>query len=143
MFEYVSINEQLDINEESTQGPIISKHRNIFLSSSVIIPISPIPDPRSALRVRKRINHSNTNSPASRSCEFSFEIPRGSRPGEEMPPTFSSMPDAQGQGELFFSEKAEVSYRITAVWEPLDMSENRGVYVINCHYLGPDTYRPV
>lgn len=60
-----------------------------------------------------------------------------------MPPTFSSMYNAQGQSGLSFLEKAEVSYRITAVWQPLDISENRGVCVIICHHLGSDTYRPV
>lgn len=126
------MNENFD--DDFTQGPKISKHQNIFLASSVIIPISPIPDPRSAFGVRKRLGHSSPNSPAFRSREFRFEIPRGSQPGEEMPPTFSSLlPNAKGRGGLSFVEKAEVSYRVTAVWESSDMSENRGMCVIICH----------
>lgn len=123
------------MDENSDDEPNISKYRNIFLVSSVIVPISPIPDSRSAFRARKRSTHSNPNSPASRSCEFSFEIPRGSPFGEEMPPTFSSFlsPDAKGRSDLSPVEKAEVSYRITAVWEPSDRPKNRGMCVIVCH----------
>jgi hypothetical protein len=131
VFEYVSVNE--DPDDDYALVPKISKHQNIFLSSSVVIPISPFPDSRSAFGVRKRLGHSNFNSPASRSCDFSFEIPRGSRPGEEMPPTFSSsMLDAKGRGGLSFVEKAETSYRVTAVWESSNMSENRGMCVTIC-----------
>ncbi|KAJ8589349.1 hypothetical protein M405DRAFT_852180 [Rhizopogon salebrosus TDB-379] len=136
VFEYVSVNEDPD---DDYAVPKISKHQNIFLSSSVVIPISPFPDSRSAFGVRKRLGHSNFNSPASRSCDFSFEIPRGSRPGEEMPPTFSSsMLDAKGRGSLSFVEKAETSYRVTAVWESSNMSENRGILEVPILFH-PDT----
>jgi hypothetical protein len=133
VFEYVSVKEDLD--DDFAQGPKTSKYKHIFLSSSAIIPISPIPDPFSVVcdvfGVPQFPNGSSLNGPASRSCEFSFEIPRGSRPGEEMPPTFcASMPSNNRRGWLSVVEKAEVSYRVTAVWEPSDMSNTRGMCVI-------------
>lgn len=141
VFEYVSVKENLD--DESVQGPQTSKHRHIFLSSSAIIPISPVPDPYSVVcdvfGVSQLASDSNLTSPASRSCEFSFEIPRGSRPGEEMPPTFcASMPSDNKRGGLSFGEKAEVSYRVTAVWEPSDTSETRGMLEVPILFH-PDT----
>ncbi|OAX42422.1 hypothetical protein K503DRAFT_683373 [Rhizopogon vinicolor AM-OR11-026] len=136
VFEYISINENLD--DEIAQAPQISKHRNIFFSSSLVIPISPIHDPRSAFGVRKRLDHSDSNSPASRSCEFNFELPQGSRLWDKMPPTFTSIPDAKGRGSLSLLEKAEVSYRVTAVWESSDMSENRGILEVPILFH-PDT----
>jgi hypothetical protein len=39
------------------------------------------------------------------------------------------MPDAKGRSGLSFVEKAEASYRVTAVWESSNMSENRGMCV--------------
>ncbi|KAG2056053.1 hypothetical protein BDR06DRAFT_953499 [Suillus hirtellus] len=130
VFEYVSVKEDLD--DESAQGPKASKCKHIFLSSSTVITISPFPDPFTVVSdvfwVLKLSNHSNLNGPAPRFCEFSFQIPRGSRPGEEMPPTFcASMPCDNRRGDLSIVEKAEVSYHITAVWEPSDMSETSGM----------------
>lgn len=132
MFEYVSVKEDLD--DESAQGPKASKCKHIFLSSSTVVAISPFPDPFTVVSdvfwVLKLPNHSNLNGPAPRFCEFSFQIPRGSRPGEEMPPTFcASMPCDNRRGDLSIVEKAEVSYHITAVWEPSDMSETSGMCV--------------
>ncbi|KAG0691450.1 hypothetical protein DFH29DRAFT_792358, partial [Suillus ampliporus] len=70
---------------------------------------------------------------------FSFEIPRGSRPGEEMPPTFcSSTPCENGRRDLSLVEKAEVSYRINAVWEASDMSRNSGTLEVPILFH-PDT----
>ncbi|KAG1748285.1 uncharacterized protein EDB91DRAFT_1113106 [Suillus paluster] len=139
VFEYTSVKE--DLEDEFAQGPKISNHRHIFLSSSAIIPISPVLDPFSvvceAFGVKQLPNASNLNSPASRSCEFTFEIPRGSRPGEEMPPTFCSSSD-NGPGGLSFAEKAEVSYRMTAVWEASDMSGNSGMLEVPILFH-PDT----
>lgn len=57
-----------------------------------------------------------------RSCEFSFETPRGSRPGDEIPHTFCVTP-CDSRRSLSVVERAEVSYRITALWEPSNMSE--------------------
>jgi hypothetical protein len=141
VFEYVSVKEDLD--DDFAQGPKTSKYKHIFLSSSAIIPISPIPDPFSVVcdvfGVPQFPNGSSLNGPASRSCEFSFEIPRGSRPGEEMPPTFcASMPSNNRRGWLSVVEKAEVSYRVTAVWEPSDMSNTRGMLEVPILFH-PDT----
>lgn len=136
MFEYVSVKE--DLGNESAQGPTTSKYKHIFLSSSAVIPISPIPNPFSVVcdvfGVPQLPNYPSLDDPAaSRSCKFSFEIPRGSRPGEEMPPTFRALiPCDNRRGGISAVEKAEVSYRVTAVWEPSDMSGISGMCVIKC-----------
>lgn len=111
----------------------VRKHRHVFLSSSATIPISPVPDPRptirEALSIRKRPSTSSLNSLACRSCEFSFELPRGSRPGEEMPPTFSSNTPPRDLRRQSRTEELEVAYRITAVWEASDGSQPKAMYV--------------
>ncbi|KAG1745185.1 hypothetical protein EDB19DRAFT_1692879 [Suillus lakei] len=133
VFEYVSVKENLD--DESVQEPKFSKHRHIFLSSSAIIPISPIPDQFSVVcdvfGVPQLPTGSSLNSPASRSCEFSFEIPRGSRPGEEMPPTFCASMPCDKRGGLSLVEKAEL-------WEPSDMLETSGMLEVPILFQ-PDT----
>ncbi|KAG2067797.1 hypothetical protein BDR04DRAFT_1026112 [Suillus decipiens] len=141
VFEYVSVKEDLD--DEFARGPKTSKYKHVFLSSSAVIPISPIPEPFSIVcdvfGVPQLPSDSSLNSPASRSCKFSFEIPRGSRPGEEMPSTFcTSMPCDNRQGGLSLVEKAEVSYCVTAVWEPSEMSEVSGILEVPI-LLHPDT----
>ncbi|KAF8843916.1 hypothetical protein BDN67DRAFT_88951 [Paxillus ammoniavirescens] len=127
-FEYSSIKDNLD--DDYPHSPIVGKHRHTFLSSSTVIPISPTPDSRSAIRgafsVRKRPSTSNLNSPARRSYEFTFNIPRGSRPGEDMPPTSTSMTLIENaQGRWSYVEKVEIAYRVIAVWEASDGSENQ------------------
>ncbi|KAH7923436.1 hypothetical protein BV22DRAFT_1106086 [Leucogyrophana mollusca] len=129
-FEYSS--SRAEVDDEFPRPPKMAKHRHVFLSSSAIIPISPSSEPRSALReafgVRKRPSATNLNAAASRSCEFSFEIPRGNRPGEEMPPTFSSTTIVDSdQTRRSFMEKADVTYRVTAVWESMDPSESSAI----------------
>ncbi|EGN92882.1 hypothetical protein SERLA73DRAFT_98668 [Serpula lacrymans var. lacrymans S7.3] len=131
VFEYTSAQTEVSEDYYYQQKQKNGKHRHVFLSSLAVVPMSPPPDnsPRGALReafaVRKRPSVNNLNA-ASRSCEFSFEIPRGSRPGEDMPPTFSASTLVEHvQRKRAFVEKAEVSYRVTAVWEATDGSENR------------------
>ena len=55
---------------------------------------------------------------------FSFDLPRPVRPGEELPPTFSTI----SVGEVGYRgrtavERAEVDYKLTAVWESMDNSQ--------------------
>ncbi|KAG1861283.1 hypothetical protein F4604DRAFT_1105455 [Suillus subluteus] len=66
-------------------------------------------------RVPQLPSDSSLNGPAPRSCEFSFEIPSGSRLGDGIPPTLCVMPCDSRRGGLSVVEKAEVSYRVTAV----------------------------
>ncbi|KIK92585.1 hypothetical protein PAXRUDRAFT_146998 [Paxillus rubicundulus Ve08.2h10] len=127
-FEYSSVKDNLD--DDYPHSPIVIKHRHAFLSSSTVIPISATADPRSAIRevfsVRKRPSTSNLSSRACRSCEFSFEIPRGSRLGEDMPPTSTSTTLVENaQGRWSYMEKAEIMYQVIAVWEASDGSENQ------------------
>ncbi|KAG9313539.1 hypothetical protein JVU11DRAFT_5866 [Chiua virens] len=128
-FEYLSVKDSAD--DDGPRKPIVRKYRHVFLSSSATIPILPIPESRSTIRgalsVRKRPSASSLNSPACRSCEFSFEPPRGSRTGVELPSTFSfktSRANPRRQPRL---EEIEVAYRITAVWEPSDESGKQAI----------------
>ncbi|KAF9239871.1 hypothetical protein BU15DRAFT_74404 [Melanogaster broomeanus] len=127
--EYSSMKDSLD--DDYANNSVLQEHRHVFLSSSAVMFISPTP-PRSAIReafsIRKRSSTSNLNSSACHSCEFSFEIPRGSRPGEEMPPTFSSTTLAENVYRTGSRpEKVDITYRVTAVWEASDGSENQAI----------------
>lgn len=51
---------------------------------------------------------------------FSFELPRPVRPGEELPPTFSTLCAGEvGSRGRTAVERAEVEYKVTADWEGL------------------------
>ncbi|KAG1850336.1 hypothetical protein DFJ58DRAFT_662081, partial [Suillus subalutaceus] len=102
-------------DDESGQGSKTSKYKYIFLSFSAVILILPLLDPLSVFcdmfRVPQLPSDSNLNGPAPRSCEFSFGITHGSRPGDEIPPTFCFMPCDSRRGGLSVVEKAEMSCR--------------------------------
>lgn len=67
-------------------------------------------------------------SPPTRCFPFSFDLPSGRQPGQELPPTFStSTLVASGTRGRAFVEKAEVNYKVTAIWEPSDGFENRAL----------------
>lgn len=128
-FEYSSVKDNAD--DEYPHNSTVRKHRHVFLSSSDSITLSPIPDSRSTIRealtVRKRPSTSSLNSSTFRTCEFSFELPRGSRPGEEMPSTFSSTTPARDSRRQSNTEEFEVAYRIVAVWEASEGSGNKAM----------------
>lgn len=130
-FEYSSVQDNAD--DEYPNNPTVRKHRHVFLSSSATIPLSSIPDTRStirdALNVRKKPSTSSLNSLSRRSCEFSFELPRGPRPGEEMPLTFSSTTPIGDSRRQSCVEELEIAYRITAVWEASKGSGEQAKYV--------------
>ena len=65
---------------------------------------------------------------------FAFDMPLGRQPGQEMPPTFSSSAlVATGTRGRSFAERAEVMYKVTALWEPSDGYENRALRVLEFH----------
>ncbi|KAF8439095.1 hypothetical protein L210DRAFT_3612762 [Boletus edulis BED1] len=136
-FEHSSVKDN-----EDAHNPIVRKHRHVFLSSSATILLSPILDSRSTIRealtIRKRPSTSSLNSPACRSCEFSFELPRGSQFGEQMPSTFSSTTPTGDLRRQPSMEEFEVAYRITAVWEACDGSGNQAILEAPV-LLQPDT----
>ncbi|KAG6377543.1 Vps16, C-terminal region-domain-containing protein [Boletus reticuloceps] len=140
-FEYSSVKDNAD--NEDAHNPIVRKHRPVFLSSSATILLSPIPDSRSTIRealtIRKRPSTSSLNSPACRSCEFGFELPRGSQFGEQMPSTFSSTTPTGDLRRPPSMEEFEVAYRITAVWEACDGSGNQAMYVDHSMQNRPST----
>ncbi|KAH7886830.1 hypothetical protein F5I97DRAFT_2018745 [Phlebopus sp. FC_14] len=113
-------------------NPTVAHHRHVFLHSSAVTPVTCTPETRSAIReafgVRKRPSVTNLSGPLSRSCKFSFELPQGSRSGEAMPPTFrTETVVASTRGGQSYMEKAEVTYRISAIWEASDGSEAHAI----------------
>ncbi|KAI0792482.1 hypothetical protein C8Q75DRAFT_804856 [Abortiporus biennis] len=109
------------------------KHRHLFFTSSVSFATGETTNsPRSASSLRDAFTVSrnkrkvdrrpslpdmaDTTKP--RAFLFSFDIPRPTRPGEEMPPTFSSVSTTETapRGRTAV-ERAEVEYKIVALWE--------------------------
>ncbi|KAL0960086.1 hypothetical protein HGRIS_011731 [Hohenbuehelia grisea] len=108
--------------------PLPTRQKHTFLSSSTTISVSPTLEapPRSAFRdafstsIRRRPSASSLTSTATsldRSYSFSFELPRGQRLGEEMPPTCSSNKVTQSPGRLTPTGH-EIEYTVSASWEP-------------------------
>ncbi|KAA1472559.1 hypothetical protein DENSPDRAFT_778464 [Dentipellis sp. KUC8613] len=144
-FMYISPNVQVH------QGTPAPQYRHVFYSSSInFASASETASPLSAtLRgaisatVRRHDSRSGKSaiprkgslptmgSAQKRAHSFTFDIPRGERPGEEMPPTFSSSSVSEGgvRGRAY-AERAEVSYKIIAIWEPQDESESRDILEI-------------
>jgi hypothetical protein len=125
-------------NENPARG------RHLFFSSTNVIPVGLSPDsmsPRTpgfirdafSTHVRRRPSVSSVSSAKDgikegtpRHFSFTFDLPLGRQPGQEMPPTFStSALVASGTRGRLFAEKAEVTYKVTALWEPSDGHENR------------------
>ena len=70
-------------------------------------------------------------SPPVRCFPFNFDLASGRQPGQALPPTFStSALIASGTRGRAFVEKAEVSYKVTAIWEPSDGFENRALWAL-------------
>lgn len=125
-FEYRTVRTEEDEDSLSPNLPI-DMRRHVFLSSSVVIPMSGVNESRSSLReaftVRRKGSSTSLRSNGSngpRTCEFKFEIPRGSRPGEEMPPTFLVTSEVETSRKRRFVEKSEVAYKLIATWESTD-----------------------
>nr|GAT52931.1 predicted protein [Mycena chlorophos] len=104
-------------------APTPEKKRHVFYSSSKVIQV-PGSDhqPRSALRevfvLKRRPSGSSIKSMVlePRTYPFAFELPRSKRSGEEIPPTFCASDPK--------STPFEVVYKVSAVWESSDPSEN-------------------
>lgn len=131
-------------DNESESVPQSSQKKHVFFSASTVIPVSPVSDSalsfptrsssRSALReafaasVRRRPSFASLNSPVSpaspirgdRSYPFSFDLPRGTRSREEIPPTFSAPRNTSESRE---SSTCAVEYKILVSWEPSDSSD--------------------
>ncbi|EPQ52132.1 hypothetical protein GLOTRDRAFT_80307 [Gloeophyllum trabeum ATCC 11539] len=119
--------------EPSSKG----RQRHVFYSSSRVVPLSGALDsPRSALNirdafvatVRRRPSLPTVGGSDMKVIPFNFELPSPTRPGEELPPTFSSSVLMEGGvRSRAQAENAEVSYRVVALWEAMDHSEDRSL----------------
>jgi len=149
-FEYISSqSEALDHLYGENRGN--SPH--VFFSSTNVIPVGTSSDsmnPRTPAFIReafltharKRPSISSMSSVkdairdgSSRSFPFVFDMPLGRQAGQEMPPTFStSTLVTTGTRGRAFVEKAGVSYKVTALWEPSDGYENRALLEVPVLY---------
>jgi len=111
----------------STSQPTYQR-RHVFLSLSTVIAVSnPEASPSRSVfqnafgNVRRRTSVTNFNASTTSSDRihgFSFQLPRGSQPREELPATFSVDPSS--------AEPFEISYKVKVEWEPqvVDFPEN-------------------
>jgi hypothetical protein len=140
---------------DGVRGGPSQTHRHVFHSESVT-PTTPPPSetngsPRSMASIRgafgairKRSGSisslrsgnitpgggggSSASSPTPRSYPFSFEIPTKSPSGEEFPPTFYTANIMEGGIRArSVIETAEVTYRLLALWEAEDGSDDHAL----------------
>lgn len=124
------------------------RDRHIFFSSTNIIPVGALSDsPRTSALLRDAFSNHVRRRPSVSSIRsmkdsvkesqpryfpFTFDMPIGHHRGQGMPPTCStSSLVTSGIRGRSFAEKAEVTYKVTAIWEPSDSYENRArqVYI--------------
>jgi hypothetical protein len=121
------------------QEPLIDsldKQKHVFFSTSTSIAISR--NSRSTIRevFKPNLQRSGSTSrvhipSARRTYHFNFDLPRGSRPGEELPPTFSPSTLDDGVVPTRSTPSTEVLYTVSASWEPTSGSRDGAVYVIS------------
>ena len=99
-------------------------------NAALAFPGPPRSSSRSAFReafVKRRPSYASLNTPSSpvspargdRSYPFSFDLPRGTRSREEIPPTFSTAKNASDTSSHTYA----VEYKMLVSWEPSDSSE--------------------
>lgn len=129
---------------QAASSPNSSRKRHVFLSSSIVLsPPAEISTPKSATvsSIREAFNRpsmrrkgsigslthkrslSSIRDAPQREFPFSFSLPAG-RPGEELPPTFSSLSEASSSDSV---DAEEFAYRIVSTWEPFDDPNGREV----------------
>lgn len=116
-----------------------SLRKHFFFSSTKVIPVtntetaSPRSVFRNGSRLRRRPSLSSVDESSNqqrsigqkRCFPFSFELPRGLRPGEELPATYlSASSNSSSDAQL------DISYRLVADWEPSDQQELSSQYVL-------------
>lgn len=128
---------------QSTLSPSASSKQHSLYLTSVVIPVGGLTPQRSLSSLREALTAGvrpgrRERRPSlsdvkgtPRPFPFSFDIPRATRPGEEMPPTFSSVSLGEaGPRARACVERVEISYKISAMWEPSN-SEESVSYVYN------------
>lgn len=144
-FQYTSPQTEKANGSTFSENP--GKRKHIFYNATTVIPVSAA-DANSRTsaffreafsgNIRKRagsitsLRNFNEDAPPkegpSRCFPFTFDLPLGHQSGQELPPTFStSTLISSGARGRAFAEKAEVNYKVTAVWEPSDGYENRAL----------------
>ncbi|THH19128.1 hypothetical protein EW146_g1996 [Bondarzewia mesenterica] len=133
-FSYVS---STGTSEGTSSSQLPGKYRHVFFSACTIFASGNIraggsilgafarrTDQRpGAMRknsVKRKLSLTNLDIPGQQIFPFSFDLPQPSRMGEEMPSTFV-LPEALEDGArgITPAEKAEVSYKILVVWDPI------------------------
>ncbi|EDR08178.1 uncharacterized protein LACBIDRAFT_297544 [Laccaria bicolor S238N-H82] len=124
---------------ETTNYSELQKH--IFFNCSTCIAVSPTAEsssPRTTFRdafIRRRpsASHINVSTLSERSYPFTFNLPQSHRPGEEIPPSFTSKFEANS-----LSKSCGVEYKVVASWEPSDAFESPSYLEVPI-LLQPDT----
>ncbi|THU92836.1 hypothetical protein K435DRAFT_820407 [Dendrothele bispora CBS 962.96] len=138
------------------------RRKHVFYSSSTSTPVMPLdsflnmaPPTRSTMtfgRLKRRPSATSLNTPPNsattpkslglRTYPFSFELPRGWRSGEELPPTFVSSYSQSEAGCSSSSSKNTaqtsgsfgVEYKISVSWEPYEASESPSLLDVPVYY---------
>lgn len=136
-FTYIS--SKIGDEDHTTHGSLSHQPRHVFFTSTVVHLTgesgSPLSNTASSIKdaiasVRPRMGRRPSFRDVSSTQRdrqiypFTFEVPPPGRPGEEMPPTFSSVvmmgSDSRGRSGV---ERAEVEYKLVALWESVDSIE--------------------
>lgn len=137
-FLYISPQEAEE--EDMSQDP--NNRRHVFFQSTTVIPVeSDITSARTPTFLRDAFSTHYQKKPSISSLRsvknsvkeslpprfpFSFEVPLGRQPGQELPPTFSASTLVRsGTRGRIFVEKTEIAYKVTALWEPNDEYDSR------------------
>ena len=124
---------QMGKDEVAGYPETTGKRKHVFFSSSTILHVSPgsgftqprFPFRHAFMRRQPSISSLNLNvTPTERSFPFSFELPRGYRVGEEMPPSFTGSLEPELSLELF-----DVIYKVKILWEAHNHADHPRTYV--------------
>ena len=113
-----------------------NSQRHVLYITSVVIPVGGLSPKRSVSSLREALTASvapirrerrpslTDARPIPRPFPFSFDIPHATRVGEEMPSTFSAVSVGEaGPRARACVERIEISYKVTATWEPNNSDE--------------------
>ncbi|KAG5651835.1 hypothetical protein H0H81_007241 [Sphagnurus paluster] len=120
-----------DTDHFKNHGSAPGTRKHIFFASSIteiVAPESEPTTPRSAFRdafIKRKASVSSLNlnaTPTERSFPFSFDLPRGARTGEEMPPSFTGSREPGPS-----SGAVDITYKVKVTWEPSNVLESPSI----------------
>ncbi|KAI3608216.1 hypothetical protein WG66_006559 [Moniliophthora roreri] len=170
----ISIEGAFLFTESETQEQIggtsinADRRKHIFFSSARTIHVSPSSEflpMRTSFKdalsstIRRRPSASSLNLKQNpngdRVYPFEFDLPRGCRSGEELPPTFKAssaptathadrdLPSGSGGSNVTSSGSFGVEYKISVAWEPTDASEYPSFLDVPIYYYSDADFQSV